>query len=92
MTEILGMWTEPEAGARRAAIPAHFDEGVHFHDPDGEFAGHAGLQAFSDTLQNRFRARGSRSRNLCALSATPSPPSGTSGRPAHALDRRAKRT
>lgn len=54
MTEILGMWTEPEADARRAVIQAHFDEGVHFHDPDGEFVGHAGLEAFSDSLQSRF--------------------------------------
>lgn len=54
MTEILGMWTEPEVDVRRAVIRAHFDEGVHFHDPDGEFIGYAGLEAFSDSLQNRF--------------------------------------
>jgi SnoaL-like domain len=54
MTEILGIWTEPEVDARRAVIQDHFDEGAHFHDPDGEFAGHAGLEAFSDSLQNRF--------------------------------------
>ena len=39
---------------RRAVIQAHFDEGVHFHDPDGEFARHARLEAFSDSPQNRF--------------------------------------
>lgn len=54
MTAILGMWTEPAVDARRAVIQAHFDEGVYFHDPDGEFVGHAGLEAFSDSLQQRF--------------------------------------
>jgi hypothetical protein len=48
------MWTKAELDARRAVIQSHFDEGVHFHDPDGESVGHAGLEAFSDSLQSRF--------------------------------------
>jgi SnoaL-like domain len=54
MTDIFGMWTEPDVDARRAVIQSRFDEGVHFHDPDGESVGHAGLEAFSDSLQSRF--------------------------------------
>ena len=54
MTEILGMWTETDVTARRAVIESHFDEGVIFHDPDGEFVGHDGIEAFSDSLQRRF--------------------------------------
>lgn len=54
MTEIFGMWTEADVDARRAAIRSHFDEAVRFHDPDGESVGHAGLEAFSDSLQSRF--------------------------------------
>lgn len=54
MTEILGMWTEADVNARRAVIQSHFDEAVRFHDPDGESLGHAGLEAFSDSLQTRF--------------------------------------
>ena len=40
MTEILGMWIETDASARRAVIESHFVEVVIFHDPDGEFVGH----------------------------------------------------
>ena len=54
MTEILGMWTQTDHAARRAAIESHFDEGVIFRDPDGEFIGHDGIEAFSDSLQRRF--------------------------------------
>jgi hypothetical protein len=54
MTEILAMWTETNADARRAVIQSHFDEDVHFQDRDGQFVGHAGLEAFSDSLQSRF--------------------------------------
>ena len=54
MTDIFGMWTEPDVDARRAVIQSRFAEGVHFHDPDGESVGHAGLEAFSDSLQSRF--------------------------------------
>ena len=39
MTEIFGMWTEPDVDARRAVIQSHFDEGVQFHDPGGESVG-----------------------------------------------------
>lgn len=51
MTEILAMWTETNADARRAIIQSHFDEDVVFQDRDGQFVGHAGLEAFSDSLQ-----------------------------------------
>ena len=54
MTEILSMWTETDVSARRAAIESHFDEDVIFHDPDGEFVGYDGIEAFSDSLQRRF--------------------------------------
>ena len=54
MTEIFGIWTEADVDARRAVIQSHFDEAVRFHDPDGESVGHAGLEAFSDSLQSRF--------------------------------------
>lgn len=54
MTEILAMWTETNADARRAVIQSHFDEDVRFQDRDGQFVGHAGLEAFSDSLQSRF--------------------------------------
>jgi hypothetical protein len=33
---------------------SNFDEGVIFRDPDGEFVGHDGIEAFSDSLQRRF--------------------------------------
>jgi len=52
MTEVFGMRTEADVDARRAVIQSRFDEGVH--DPDGESVGHAGLEAFSDSLQSRF--------------------------------------
>jgi len=48
------MWTETDVEARRAVIQTHFDEHVRFHDRDGEFVGHAGLEAFSDLLQSRL--------------------------------------
>ncbi len=54
MTEIVGIWTAADVDARRAVIRSHFDEAVWFHDPDGESVGHAGLEAFSDSLQSRF--------------------------------------
>jgi len=53
-TEILAMWTETDPDARRAAIESHFEEDVRFFDPDGEFAGHDGIEKFSDSLQTRF--------------------------------------
>jgi hypothetical protein len=50
MTEILTMWTETNAEARRAAIESHFEEDVRFIYADGEFAGFDGIEAFSDSL------------------------------------------
>jgi hypothetical protein len=37
-----------------AVIQSDFDEAVSFDDPDGESVGHAGLEAFSDSLQSRL--------------------------------------
>jgi SnoaL-like domain len=54
MAEILAMWTETNAEARRAAIESHFEEDARFFDADGEFAGLDGIEAFSDSLQSRF--------------------------------------
>jgi hypothetical protein len=74
------MWTEPDVDVRRAVIQSHFDEGVQFHDPDGDSVGHAGLDAFSDLLQGRFPGARFTLAELPGHSATPSAPSGTSGR------------
>ena len=54
MTELLAIWTETDPTARRAAIAAHYHDDVVFHDPDGVFTGHAELESFSDSLQQRF--------------------------------------
>ena len=53
-TELLALWTEADPAARRAAIQAHYREDIVFYDPDGVFTGHAALESFSDTLQQRF--------------------------------------
>jgi len=54
MTEILIMWTETDAEARRAAIESHFEDDVQFFDADGQFVGFEGIESFSDSLQSRF--------------------------------------
>jgi alkanesulfonate monooxygenase SsuD/methylene tetrahydromethanopterin reductase-like flavin-dependent oxidoreductase (luciferase family) len=54
MTEILSMWFERDAAARRKAIADHFHPDVRFIDPDGTFVGYEGLEKFSDALQQRF--------------------------------------
>ena len=56
MTDALGMWTEPDARARKAILERRFAGDVRFYDPDGEFAGHAGLEKFSAALRARFPA------------------------------------
>ena len=81
MTEILGMWTETDASARRAAIESHFDEGVTFHDPDGEFVGHDGIEAFSDSLQRRLPGARFKLADAPQMLCTPSAASGISDRP-----------
>jgi hypothetical protein len=48
------VWTETDSEARRAVIESHFAEDVRFFDPDGEFSGFDGIEAFSDSLQSRF--------------------------------------
>jgi hypothetical protein len=54
MSELLAIWTETDPAARRAAIVSHYRDDVVFHDPDGVFTGHADLESFSDSLQQRF--------------------------------------
>jgi SnoaL-like domain len=54
MTELFAMWMESDIAVRRAAIEAHFQRDVRFHDRDGEFVGYDGLEKFSDSLQTRF--------------------------------------
>jgi SnoaL-like domain len=54
MAELLAMWTETDGIARRAAIESHFADDVRFFDPDGEFSGFDGIEAFSNSLQSRF--------------------------------------
>jgi len=58
MTEVLAMWTERDPEARRSAIAAHFHQDVRFYDRDGEMAGQAALEKFSDSLQSRFPQAG----------------------------------
>ncbi len=81
MTEILAMWTETNADARRAIIQSHFDEDVVFQDRDGQFVGHAGLEAFSDSLQSRFPTARFALAESPRRSATPFAPTGTLGHP-----------
>ena len=57
VAEILVMWTETDAAARRAAIESHLEEDVEFFDPDGEYSGFDGIEAFSDSLQSRLTTR-----------------------------------
>jgi hypothetical protein len=54
MTELLAVWTEADPAIRRAAIKAHYRDDIVFYDPDSVFTGHAELEAFSDSLQQRF--------------------------------------
>ena len=54
MEDVLGMWTNPDAEARAAVLRSRFTEDVRFHDADGEFVGHAGLEKFSASLRERF--------------------------------------
>lgn len=54
MTKLLAIWTETDPVVRRAAIETHYADNVVFHDPDGDVTGHAELEAFSDSLQQRF--------------------------------------
>ena len=54
MTELLAIWTESDPAIRRAAITAHYHDDIVFYDPDGVFTGHAELESFSDSLQQRF--------------------------------------
>jgi hypothetical protein len=54
MEDVLSMWTNPDAEARAAILQGRFTEDVHFHDADGEFVGHAGLEEFSASLRDRF--------------------------------------
>jgi hypothetical protein len=54
MTEVLAMWTQPDATLRRSALAAHFHRDVRFYDRDGEMTGHAALETFSDSLRSRF--------------------------------------
>ena len=54
MTELLAVWTETDPAIRRAAIEAHYQDDIVFYDPDGVFTGHAELESFSDSLQQRF--------------------------------------
>jgi hypothetical protein len=54
MEDVLSMWMNPDAEARAAVLNARFTEDVRFHDPDGEFVGHAGLEKFSASLRERF--------------------------------------
>lgn len=56
MEEVLSMWTNPDAEARAAVLRALFTEDVRFHDAEGEFVGHAGLETFSASLRERFPA------------------------------------
>jgi hypothetical protein len=54
MTELLAVWTETDPAIRLAAIEAHYQDDIVFYDPDGVFTGHAELESFSDSLQQRF--------------------------------------
>ena len=54
MTDVLGMWTETDGDRRAAVLRKRFAEDVGFHDADGDFAGHAGLEQFSASLRERF--------------------------------------
>ena len=54
MTELLAIWTQTDPATRRDAIAAHYHDDIVFHDPDGVFTGHADIEAFSDSLQQRF--------------------------------------
>jgi hypothetical protein len=54
MSDVLGMWTETDDEARLRIVRRRFAEDIRFHDADGEFAGHAGLEEFSASLRARF--------------------------------------
>ncbi len=54
MTGLLAIWTQTDPRSRREAIGTHYHDDVVFHDPDGVFTGHAGIESFSDSLQRRF--------------------------------------
>jgi hypothetical protein len=54
MADVLRMWTETDDDTRLAIVRKRFAEDVRFHDSDGEFHGHAGLEQFSASLRGRF--------------------------------------
>ena len=54
MTEVLAMWTDTDASARRRVLDRRFAEDVRFYDPEGSFIGHAGLEEFSAGFRARF--------------------------------------
>ena len=54
MTELLAVWTETDPAIRRAAIEAHYQDDIVFYYLDRVFTGHAELESFSDSLQQRF--------------------------------------
>jgi hypothetical protein len=54
MTEVLAMWAETDAVARRAAIERRFADTIVLRDAHGEYAGYAAIESFSDSLQTRF--------------------------------------
>ena len=54
MTDVLGMWTETDDDKRLAIVHKRFAEDIRFHDADGDFDGHAGLEQFSASLRGRF--------------------------------------
>jgi hypothetical protein len=54
MNELFAIWTETNHATRRAAIEAHFHPDIDLHDPVGAFMGYDALEAFSNSLQQRF--------------------------------------
>jgi hypothetical protein len=52
--EVLAMWTEPDEATRRAVMSRRFTEDVRFHDEDGVFVGHDGLERFSAGFRAHF--------------------------------------
>ena len=56
MTELLAIWTQtdPAAPAEQRSSNPLADDDIVFYDPDGVFTGHAEIESFSDSLQQRF--------------------------------------
>jgi SnoaL-like domain len=54
MRGVLGMWTQTDAKARRAAIEQHFDPGARLRDENGDLVGYDAIDDYSGSLRGRY--------------------------------------